>query len=136
MALRSSNFNLGWIAYLDKLRGLVSAKLIEGEILDWCLFRVSEQRLIKWFGKPCPKFAFKLPTSLPASIVFQHHRFKSPLSWVRKLHFLPLSIVNSHKIEMSGGHLQCLRKLPWYIIILWIYIATKVGNVSFVITGS
>ena len=53
---------------------LLSVRLVEGERLDWRLFRVSDQSLVKWFGKSCPLFGFHLncamPTSLPASIVY------------------------------------------------------------------
>ena len=70
---------------------LVSARLVETEILDWRLFRVSDQMLIKWFGKSCPIFELSLhlnwamPTS---SIVYIQQSINFLLS--RNLHFWPL----------------------------------------------
>ena len=54
---------------------LVSGRLVKAENLDWPLFRVSEQRLIKWFRTFCHIFNLGLhsnwtmPTSLPTSVV-------------------------------------------------------------------
>ena len=42
--------------YVGSYMHLISAWLVEAENLDWCLFRVSDQRLIKSFVKSCPKF--------------------------------------------------------------------------------
>ena len=61
------------------LQNIVSVRLVEAENLDWRLFRVSDKKLIKWFGKSCRIFELGLhlnwamPTSLPASIVYIQH---------------------------------------------------------------
>ena len=63
------------------------------KILTWRLFRVSDQRLIKWFGFFCPNFEFALRSNramlsaLPASVVYLQHLINSLLS--QNLHFLP-----------------------------------------------
>ena len=116
---------------------VVSARLVEAENSDWRIFRVLEERLINWFGKSCPIFELGLhlnwamTTFLPALIVYLHYRFNSPI--LRKLHFLPFKYCKSHNYALSDRHLQCL----WtQVHILGIYNTTKVGNVSFVISGS
>ena len=43
---------------------IVSARLFEAENLDWCLFRVSIQKLIKWFGISCHIFELGLQLNL------------------------------------------------------------------------
>ena len=106
--------------HLPKLRvsgaGLVSARLVEAENLDWRLFRVADQKLIKWFGKSCYIFERGLHlnltkrTSLPTSVVYKQHQINSPLS--RKLHLVPFKFCKPHKYAISGGHFQCLWKLP------------------------
>ena len=60
------------------------------------------------------RFAFNwvMPTSLPASIVYIQDCINSPLS--QKLLFLPFKYCKPHKYAMSGGHFQCLWKLPWW----------------------
>ena len=95
---------------------IVSVRLVEAENLDWCLFRVSDQTLIKWFGKSCRIFElgfhlnWAMPNSLPASVVEIQHCISSPLS--QKLYFLPFNYCKPHKYSTSGGHFQCLQKLP------------------------
>ena len=80
---------------------LFSVRLVEAENLDWCLFRVSDQRLIKWFGKSCRIFELSLhlnwvmPTSLPASIVNIQHCINSLL--LPNMHLLPLYYRKSPK---------------------------------------
>ena len=65
---------------------VVSGRLVEAENMDCRLFRVSVQRLIKWFEKSCPIFKLGLlltppiPSSLPTSIVCIQRCINSPLS--------------------------------------------------------
>ena len=42
--------------HVTEQANLVSVRLVEAEHLNRRFFRVSEQRLIKWFGKLCPIF--------------------------------------------------------------------------------
>ena len=91
------------LANAEKLScvSVVSAGLVQAEILDWRLFRVSEQWFLKWFGKPCPIFELALrlneamPTSLPASVVYLQHPFNSPYS--QNMNFLPFKYSKFHK---------------------------------------
>ena len=39
---------------------VVSLRLVEAENFDWRLFRVSDHRLIEWFGFSCPNFDYLL----------------------------------------------------------------------------
>ena len=102
----------------EKYLHVVSARLVEAKNINWCLFRVSDQRFIKRFGKSCHIFELgsylncAMLTSLQTSIVYIQHLINSPLSW--KLHFLPFNYCKTHKYmyAMSGGHFQSLRKLP------------------------
>ena len=111
-------YNEVWMHHIGKCCRpiIVSVRLVKAENLDWRLFRVSDQRLIKWFRKSCRIFELGLhlkwamPNSLPISIVYIQHCINSQLS--RKLHFLPFKYCKPHKYAMSGGHFQCLRKLP------------------------
>ena len=81
MALRSSNLLVSEIT--NSFRGLVSARLVEAEILDWRLFRVSDQRLIKWFGKSCPLFELGLHLTVPCQLPYPHQLFtyNSPITY-------------------------------------------------------
>ena len=111
------------------ISNLVSVRLIEAKNLDWHLFWISDQRLIKWICKSCHVFKLGLhlnwamPTSLPTLVVYIQHRVNSPLS--RKLHFLPFQYYKPNKYAMSGGHFQCkpssnLRKnFPNHLMTLW-----------------
>ena len=109
--------NLYNFIYVHACSLIVSVRHIEPENLDWRLFRISDQRLIKWFEKSCPRFELgfhlnlAMPISLPgASVVYIQYRNNSPLSW--KLHFLHFKYCKSHKYAMSDGHFHCLQKLP------------------------
>ena len=58
---------------------VISVRLVEAENLDWRLFQVSDQRLIKSIRRSCRTFELSLhlnwamPTSLPAWIVYIQH---------------------------------------------------------------
>ena len=96
---------------------VVSVKLVQAKNLDWRLFRVSDQRLIKWFGKFCCIFELRLhlnwamPDSLPASFVYLQQLINSLLS--RNMHILPFEILKIPKIctwvlvtfeDIKNGH--------------------------------
>ena len=78
-------------------------RLGEAENLDWRLFRVPDQRLIKWFGKSCRIFKLSLhlnwamPNSLP------HHLFKYNIvltpHWHNSFISYLLSIVNHTNVQ-------------------------------------
>ena len=116
---------------------LVSARLVEAASSDWLLFRVLEQRLIKWFGKSCPIFELGLhliinwtmPTSIPAlaSIVYLQHPINFPLS--RNLHFLPSYVVYSQNMHLGNIH----RHYTWpsWIAYLWSLQCVKRMNCNF-----
>ena len=68
---------------------VVSVRLVEAENLDWCLFRVSDQRLIKWYRKSChiyiqAQFAFKMGhANFPSCISCLHTTLYLPLCYHR-----------------------------------------------------
>ena len=112
----------------------VSVRLVEAENLDWRLFRVSDQRLIKWFGKSCHIFELSLhlnwamPTSLPASIVYIQHCINSLPS--RNMQVLKIPQMCTWVIfeDIENGR--------YLLHICGVYNPEKVGNATFVIMGS
>ena len=126
-------FHVGYVpntAYI-----VVSPRLVE----DWRLFRVSDQRFIKWVGKTCRIFDLGLhlnwamPTSLPESIVQIQHCINSPLS--RKLHFLPFKYCKPHKYANKWRAFSLPLKIT-QVNIWGVFNTTKVGNACFVIAES
>ena len=90
-----------------------------GRYVDWRLFQVSEQKLIKWFRKSCPKLELALrlnwvmPTSLPASVVLY---LQHPISKVsQNLHFLPFKYCNSIKFQLVDFRRHCILVVLQYI---------------------
>ena len=77
-----------WLYYYNTT--LVSVRLIKAENLDWRLFRVSDQRLVKWNREILPyiqaQFASQVHAKFPARISCLHMTFYS-LPAIPKLAF-------------------------------------------------
>ena len=105
---------------------LVSARLVEAENLNWRLFRVSDQRLIKCFGKSCRIFELSLhlnwamPTSLHASIVYIHWYLQHCINFLllRNNCMCYLSKIENHP-NVHLGNFQRHWRWPPLITYLW-----------------
>ena len=95
---------------------LVSVRIDVAENLDWRLFRVSDQGLIKWFGKSCRIFqlGWHLNWAMPNSL--RHHLFKYNIALTPHCHeswksFL-LRIVNPTNMQWVAAIFNVFENYP------------------------
>ena len=117
------SFLLGMVSgYIYMYMLFVSARLVEAENLDWCLLRVSDERLIKWLKKSWPIFKLSLhlnwaiATSQSASTIYTYNSLLSFCFHESCISYL-CSIENPPNVHM--GNFRRHWKWPLLIAYLW-----------------